>query len=476
MLRCARPVRNKISNRARNNAQMAVFEQPHKNLTLEETNVRILLDKLKQTWELEMNSRLMILVLVIFSNVFNPVYSQQITFERAWPESLIGQYINVRTLAINNSGHIFAGTIGYYVWRSTNNGASWRQLRTGFTWSEIFSLAINDFGHIFAGTFIAMFRSKNNGNSWQRLTNGLPSQSWFFAVGISRTSGSIFAAGSRDHGIFRSDNNGNNWITINNGLPLPISIVSIIVKEDGSIFLGTGNGVFRSNNNGDSWESASNGLGGRRAPLLARNRGDTLFAITSDRSFFRSINGGNSWEMSQNIGLPATFMRAIAVNSIGHIFLGGLLSEGGGVYRSRNNGDNWEALGLNDYDIQSFVLNDSGQIFVGSHDGVWRSVRSTITSVEQIDRTVPKNFSLEQNYPNPFNPATSIKYQVASRTYVKLAVYNMLGQEVAVLAEGEKSPGTYTVRLDASALSSGVYFYRLTAGSLSEVRKMILLK
>ena len=85
-------------------------------------------------------------------------------------------------------------------------------------------------------------------------------------------------------------------------------------------------------------------------------------------------------------------------------------------------------------------------------------------------------YALEQNYPNPFNPATSIKYRVASAGNVTLKLYNMLGQEVMTLVNEMKSPGSYEVRVDASGLSSGVYFYKLTSGSYISVRKMVLMK
>jgi hypothetical protein len=90
---------------------------------------------------------------------------------------------------------------------------------------------------------------------------------------------------------------------------------------------------------------------------------------------------------------------------------------------------------------------------------------------------------LEQNYPNPCNPATVIRYTIAaSREYgtrtmeVRLVVYDLLGREVAVLVNGKKVPGNYEVRFDASALSSGVYFYLLTAGQYAECRKMVLIR
>ncbi|MGB3016688.1 MAG: T9SS type A sorting domain-containing protein, partial [Ignavibacteria bacterium] len=89
---------------------------------------------------------------------------------------------------------------------------------------------------------------------------------------------------------------------------------------------------------------------------------------------------------------------------------------------------------------------------------------------------VPQTYELEQNYPNPFNPSTMIKYQTANDGLVKLAVYDMLGREVKTLVNNFQPAGTYDIVLDASELTSGVYFYRLTSGSFEEMRKMIVVK
>jgi len=88
----------------------------------------------------------------------------------------------------------------------------------------------------------------------------------------------------------------------------------------------------------------------------------------------------------------------------------------------------------------------------------------------------PLEFVLEPNFPNPFNPTTSVPYQLSAIGDVSLKVYDLLGREVAVLVNERKEPGSYTVTFDAAALSSGVYLYRLTAGSFVETRKMILVR
>jgi flagellar hook assembly protein FlgD len=81
-----------------------------------------------------------------------------------------------------------------------------------------------------------------------------------------------------------------------------------------------------------------------------------------------------------------------------------------------------------------------------------------------------------QNYPNPFNPTTVIRYDLPVDAHVELKVYNMLGQEVASLVDETQSAGFKSVEWDGSRMGSGVYYYRVTAGSFSSVRKMILIK
>ncbi|MEM9667102.1 MAG: T9SS type A sorting domain-containing protein, partial [Bacteroidota bacterium] len=97
-------------------------------------------------------------------------------------------------------------------------------------------------------------------------------------------------------------------------------------------------------------------------------------------------------------------------------------------------------------------------------------------SVEPIDDTLPEAFVLEQNYPNPFNPVTAITYQVTETAPVRIAVYDMMGRQVAVLVDGQQAAGTYRVTFDGQNLASGLYLYRLQAGAVTLSRTMTLLK
>ena len=98
------------------------------------------------------------------------------------------------------------------------------------------------------------------------------------------------------------------------------------------------------------------------------------------------------------------------------------------------------------------------------------------SKVIQVTVSAPQEFVLEQNYPNPFNPTTTINYNVARQSRVKLVVYNMLGREVATLVDGVKSVGNYSVRFDAANLGTGTYIYRMSVGDKVFTKKMILLK
>ena len=98
-----------------------------------------------------------------------------------------------------------------------------------------------------------------------------------------------------------------------------------------------------------------------------------------------------------------------------------------------------------------------------------------ITTVEE-HAGLPTEFKLFQNYPNPFNPTTHIRYNIAKTTIVTLKVFDILGNEIQILVNEVKSPGQYTVTFDDQKIASGVYYYRLNAGSFSETKKLILLK
>jgi hypothetical protein len=118
------------------------------------------------------------------------------------------------------------------------------------------------------------------------------------------------------------------------------------------------------------------------------------------------------------------------------------------------------------------------KVNVGFSDGdvYARFVSPLPTGVIDRAHLTPDNISLYQNYPNPLNPSTTISYSLPQRSQVTLTVFNALGQQVALLVDGETSAGFHDVRFDATGLASGVYLYRLQAGEYVETRKLILLR
>ncbi len=138
---------------------------------------------------------------------------------------------------------------------------------------------------------------------------------------------------------------------------------------------------------------------------------------------------------------------------------------------------------IDTFTVSGLVVGKTYRFAVSAFDlSTNESLKSNVVSLvltgilKSNNAKVPKLFSLFQNYPNPFNPVTNIRYDLPVRSFVKLEVYNILGEKVAVLISSEQSAGTYELGFDGSKLSSGIYFYRLTTGTFTSMMKMILMK
>ena len=160
-------------------------------------------------------------------------------------------------------------------------------------------------------------------------------------------------------------------------------------------------------------------------------------------------------------------------------------TRGTGVYMTTNNGDNWTQVytasgALNDVDFASQTGCLVGWV-VGASGTIAKMGLDSLVGIGNNNNDIPLSFSLGQNYPNPFNPTTKIIFDITSvgaihELPVKLIVYDAIGREAAVLVNEYKQPGRYTVEFDASSFSSGVYFYKLSAGDFTDTKKMLLIK
>ncbi len=176
--------------------------------------------------------------------------------------------------------------------------------------------------------------------------------------------------------------------------------------------------------------------------------------------------------------LPAaTRTWSLATASNGDLYAG----TNRGVFRSTDQGASWIQLnsGLVDTAVHSlgiFRVNGSQEyIYAGTGSGVFLS-SSQITSVAAAYAAAPVTFQLLQNYPNPFNPSTVLEFVLPRSEHISLKIFNVLGQLVATLVDDQLSAGRHAVRWDASAVSSGVYFYRLQSTDFTQTRKLVLMK
>jgi hypothetical protein len=177
---------------------------------------------------------------------------------------------------------------------------------------------------------------------------------------------------------------------------------------------------------------------------------------------------GASWGTNQNFDYAT-----IRIHSNGNI---------NGVSRYSMNGS------TNDIakDVKASHSSEGNNIYVTGYsellvEGTTESCSiSTVMLVddtkEGISSNTPSSFSLHQNYPNPFNPSTTIKFEISNSGLVKLVVYDMLGKTVDILVNQNLEPGSYSINYTNKNLSSGVYFYELTAGDFKDIKKMSLIK
>jgi len=197
-------------------------------------------------------------------------------------------------------------------------------------------------------------------------------------------------------------------------------------------------------------------------------------------AILKTTNGGSNWENQ----LPLNSISGLKSLQFIDKNIGWTCGNGGLVYATSNGGQNWiKQENPTNQNLNSINFVDYNTGWVCGSNGTILKTNSGIIPVGIITNniTAPQNFILSQNYPNPFNPITIIRYSIPSdvrgqTSDVKLIVYNNLGKEIMTLVNEKQNAGSYAVDFNGDGLPSGVYFYRLEAGELSETKRMILLK
>jgi hypothetical protein len=208
------------------------------------------------------------------------------------------------------------------------------------------------------------------------------------------------------------------------------------------------------------------------------SEGDTLWT--------RQYDG--SWTSTQH---PPEYKVTMCLDKNGNVYVAGSPSvpsdaaPGLVTVKYSSSGDElWTAFYPPGSAVVGIKLDASENVYIVCTDGrqtgptratVIKYVQSA-TSVRDLCGTIPASFALEQNYPNPFNPLTMICYSLPHRSHVALTVFNTLGQQVATLVNGEIEAGYHEVKFDAAGLASGVYLYRMQAGSYIATKKLLLIR
>ncbi len=273
----------------------------------------------------------------------------------------------VTTLAIDPTtpATLYAGTYLYLgrgggVFKSVNGGRSWSAVNTGletaYGLASVNALVIDPStpATLYAGTYRrGVFRSVNGGGSWSAANTGLPDDfSDVSALAIDPSTPATLYAGVYNRGVFRSVDGANSWAAVNSSLTNPdINALAIDPTMPATIYAGTnGHGVFKTLNAGSSWEAM--GLTDQYVSELAIDPATpaTVYAAIYSGSLFKSVNGGSSWSPA-NAGLTGESVSAIVIDpsAPATLYAGTYLyleKQGGGLFKSLDGADAWQATGL----------------------------------------------------------------------------------------------------------------------------------
>ncbi|MBK7256222.1 MAG: T9SS type A sorting domain-containing protein [Ignavibacteriae bacterium] len=317
-----------------------------------------------------------------------------------------------------------------------------------------------------ADTIAAVYRTTNGGASWERLITPNLSDtdaaaSWLYVHLFRDGAGKRILFVDNQYHLWRSTDDGVSWwedtaSSIHGGWKKMVQVngslfmcaqgyYRVLYDNDGNItYSGDSAGVYRSDDFGLSWLNVTGDL----HPWVTSG----LAAVASSQDPSRIFLATTT---------PGTYSRA-------------------NVLTSTEGGQHWRAFtGDLRVDFSSAfgsgpVVGDDHYLYLYARRRPWSEAE--LTSAEPVHTYHPAAFSLSQNYPNPFNPTTTIGYSLPHKSHASLTIFNMLGQQVAVLQNGEQQAGYHEVRFDGANLPSGVYFYRMQAGTYTETKKLLLVR
>jgi len=443
-----------------------------------------------------------IILMVLAFNSF--VFSQ-------WTSSgtiaIVGSYPSV-SVASPSVAWISGGLTTPYIFRTTDGGTTWTTVPTNGLAAKalmcIWAIDANtcyvgdggDAGGTTGGDAIVSMTT-NGGLNWTAVFNTGGTAGFFNGIVFSRSNPQVGIAESdppsgagQTYYVQKTTNGGANWtLSQPPGVSGNASGQNSVMLIDNNFYgwgMNTSAQVYMTSNGGTSWFSGIFSIAGTFTSGLAFND-NKLIGIGSTSTSFpniaRTTNGGTTWTSVSTGGAGTTTNSAVKfINGTNTCYFVGQSTSSAIIYKSTNSGLNWTSMtspggtvNLFHFDfvrvgatVTGFAANPSGNII---------KLTETVTTISSENSVIPTEFRLNQNYPNPFNPSTTISFSLPKSEFVTLKVYNILGKEVATLINKKLDAGNYNELFEApSDLTSGVYFYKLTAGSFSDTKKLTLIK
>lgn len=340
-------------------------------------------------------------------------------------------------------------------------------------------------------------KSTDGGIGWNYVLNGIDGSeptNWSTPVVMDPKSSNILYYGT--HSLYRTTNGAENWTKISPQLTNwvigsrlgTITTIAVAPTNSNVIYVGTDDAhVWVSSDNGSSWNDISSGLPQRWVTRVVVDPIDENIVYATFNGLkwrdaqphvFRSTNKGQSWsDISSN--LPDAPVNAFAVdnNFSNRLYVGNDV----GMYVSFDTGQTWQVLGegLPVLPIGDIKIHPTENFLVAGTYGrsMYKIDLDLLTDLNETPLQALQKFKLFQNYPNPFNPSTKISWQSSINGWQTIKLYDITGKEIDTIVDGYFETGrhskTYIVK---SKISSGIYFYKLTAGNFSETKKMVVLR
>ena len=369
----------------------------------------------------------------------------------------------------DNGNNLYAAISGLGIFKSTNSGVNWSSTGSNLTNQQINTIIAKD-SFVFVAAMSGLFRSTNYGSTFDSLTSHPGTAFSVIIVNDYLFKGTL-------NGIHRSTDWGNSWTIINNGISVSTPDGRSLALYNNTIYAGVGLynlHIYKSTDYGDNWVYISPDIPLNAIPYSLYAYDNLLLCGTAN-GVYKTTNYGANWGLIQGIpgdiglfGLTSNGVRNIFISTYEHGFFAS--NDYGQTFTNRNEGLTFFGF--------TALYKYGGFLFLGRTFGgvIYRRPVSEVIGVNNISTEIPNEFKLLQNYPNPFNPSTTIEYSISKESPVSIVVYDVTGREIEMLVNEVKRAGNYTVQFNASLLSSGIYFYKITAGNFTQTKKMVLSK